>query len=130
MAKPKVEKNSFGKGPWEMKKAEVESFILVTPTNVKQAKVFGRIFYVIEKSGNKYFYNGCFAIEPCLLKGWWKWPWMPHMNKKEDSYRTYIDKDMSRDEWTSFYKFMLDSHIEKGELYIKQGDPILTYIKE
>lgn len=130
MAKTEAKKNSFAKGPWEMKKAEVDTFIKVTPTNLKQAKVIGRIFYVIEKSGNKFFYNGCFAIEPCLLKGWWDWPWMPHMKAKTEFYSVKIDNDGSRDEWAAFYKYMLDSHVEKGELYIKQGDPILKYIKK
>lgn len=130
MAKTEAKKNSFGKGPWEMKKAEAETFIRVTPINMPQAKVIGRIFYVIEKSGNKYFYNGCFTIDPCLLKGWWKWPWMPYMKNKASHFKVYVDADGSRDEWAGNYRFLLESHMAKGELYIKQSDPILTYIKE
>lgn len=128
MAKTEAKKNNFGKGPWPMKKEEVDTFIRVTHDNKVNAKKIGRIFYVIEKSGNKYFYNGCFAIEPLLLKGWWDWPFMPFI-KKDSSFKVKIEENGNRDEWAAFYKYMIDTHIDKEELYIKQSDPILTYIK-
>jgi len=128
MAAPK--KKTLAEGPWTMKKAEVDTFARVTESNRKQAVVIGRILYIISKEGNVYTYGGCMTIDPCLLKGWWKWPWLPFVNQRTSHFRVFIESDMSRDDWAADYKALLDMHIEKEQLYIKREDPILTYIKE
>lgn len=128
MAPPK--KKTFAEGPWTIKKAEVDTFAKVTEDNRKQAIVIGRILYIIAKDGNVYTYCGAMTIDPCLLKGWWKWPFLPFVNQSKSHFRVFVESDMSRDDWAVEYKGLIDKYINEGTLYIKREDPILTYIKE
>lgn len=125
-----VKKKTFAEGPWTIKKAEVDTFAKVTESNRKQAIVIGRILYIIAKDGNVYTYCGAMTIDPCLLKGWWKWPFLPFVNKSLSHFKVYVDSDKSRDDWAAEYKGLIDKYINEGTLYIKREDPILTYIKE
>lgn len=133
MGKEKPKADAYWRAPWEMKKGEFETFIKVTPTNIKQAKTIGRIFYIIEKNGNKYTFCGVMTIDPCYTKGWWRWPHLPFVQrppafKNATHFKIYLDSDKSRDEWTEDYKALFQIYDDR--LYIRQEDPILTYIKE
>lgn len=128
MAAPR--KKGLHEAPWPMKKAEVETFAKVTEANRKQAIVIGRILYIISKDGNVYTYCGCMTIDPCLLKGWWKWPFLPFVNKSLQHFKVFVDADKSRDDWAYEYKSLIDKHIKEESLYLKREDPILIYIKE
>lgn len=125
-----VKKNSYLKGPWALKKNEINDFSLVTEINRKNAIVQGRILYVIQREGRAPVYCGFFTIDPCFTKGWWKVPCKPFEKKDEAHRRTFIHEDIVRAKWASEYKSLLDLHIKNEQLFIKSTDPILTYHKE
>lgn len=128
-------KNTFAKGPWMLKKNDINNFTRITEINREKSKAIGRIYYVIEQIGTHYVYKGCFTVDPCLMKGWWQWPFMPFAAKPKEisnktHFRVFIDADKRREDWAAEYKALIDKFILSGELYIKLADPLLTYIKE
>lgn len=136
MGKEKPKAEGYWRAPWIMKKGEFETFIPVTEANRKQAIVIGRILYTISKeSGNNYRYCGFITVQPCFFIGWWQMPIEPFIPrdakfKSKTHWKVYLDKNKNRDEWGSEYKTLFDRLIKDKELYIKQSDPILTFIKE
>ena len=125
-----AEKNHLWKGPWKIKKAEVDkNYVKVTVLNYQNAKKIGRIFYIFESSGKEAEYNGSFVIQPILQKGWYMWPFMPFV-KKGMHFRVFVDEDEDAESYKKNYKFILEKHLSEGSLYINPSDPILTFIKQ
>lgn len=125
-------KNNFGAGPWDLKKGDIDRFILVTEQNRKNAIVQGRILYFIDRQKT---FLGTILIAPCLTKGWW---WYPHMPwaiipndvQNKTHYRVYLDAGQDYENWASSYKFLIDQGILKQNLYICPEDKILQFFKD
>lgn len=126
----KKQKNTFGSGPWIMKKVAMEHFIAVTEGNRKQARVAGRIFYVIEKSGHQFVFCGTFSIDPPFTQGWWHVPFKPWMKGFPGHFRVYMNSNVDYNTWVAENKYMLDKFITEKKLYINTRDPILTFKQE
>jgi hypothetical protein len=123
-------KTNYGAGPWPMKRSLIEDFILVTPDNRKQAVIIGRILYIIAPSGSNYTFRGTMSIDPCFTKGWILFPCKPWETPNTGHRRVYIPAGFDYEEWKDTNKRLIDGYIESKELYIRQTDPILTYLKE
>lgn len=130
----KAKKNSFREGPWKLAKGQIDSFIKVTNLARKNAVVQGRILYHIEQVGKEYTFNGVTLITPCFSKGYYWYPYMPWIHvpsgvPSRTHWRVYID-DTDREQWIATFKHLIDTGIEKGNLYINPKDPILKFYKE
>jgi hypothetical protein len=105
-------------------------FVLITEQNRTNAIQIGRILYYIEINPNKI--TGYTIINPCLTKGWRKIPNCPfelehpYINGKTH-WNCFFDENMNYDYWAKTWKIIIDSGIEKKNLYIRITDPILIY---
>jgi hypothetical protein len=122
-------KANYGAGPWPINRSLIEGFIKVTESNRKQAVVYGRILYIIDPSGSNYIFRGTMSVDPYFDRGWHHYPWKPWQGKT-GHFRVFMTNGVPYDEWKDANKKLINTYIAEGSLYIKQSDPILTYIKE
>jgi hypothetical protein len=125
-------KNNFSAGPWELKKGDIDNFVLVTEVNRKNAIVQGRILYFIDRRKT---FNGTILIAPCLTKGYWRYPhypWaiIPNDVQNKTHYRVYVDKGEDYNEWILTYKTLIANGIKNQSLYINPKDNILQFFKD
>lgn len=113
----------FNEAPWQMSKRLFEEFIQVTPKNITEFKKMGRLFYIIEVSGEKYKqYQGYIEIGPRLIKGRMCVKSHPHFQ----NFDQWIQTSESVEEWKERYVF-INKLVESGRLFIREKEGLVKY---
>lgn len=108
----------------QLKKGEIESYILITEENRKQCLKIGRIIHIIELVGSVYIRRGMIDVRPILKRGTWK--------ISESDISGAMEVYVRHDEDVNMYKRSFESiidHIVKRKIgYINPDQKPINYL--
>ena len=124
MSKPKSDLKT---SPWTIKSEYVSTnFVLVTPDNIKNAKVLGRVFYIWEVGEKISTYLGHIdlrpRIVPCRLQV------VKHPLGLNFVDGVWVKEEETREDYEKFGKQIV-KYMNDKMLFVRMSDTIINYFK-
>lgn len=121
------QKSDFKTSPWTIKSEYVATnFVLVTESNIKNAKVMGRVFYIWEVEDKMATYLGHIDLRPRMMPCRLQITRHPlGLNFVEG---IWIKEEESREEYEKFGKQIV-KYMNDKMLFVRMSDSIINYLK-